>query len=77
VLTDSEARHAKYSHEFEALLFSELSFEDKETKLAEILSAMEGVPVDGKAPEIEISESTTPAPESSGTSALRCTQHGV
>jgi type I site-specific restriction endonuclease len=58
VMTDSEARHAKYSHEFEALLFSELSSDEKGSKLEEILSSMEGVPIDVQTAETEVPQST-------------------
>jgi superfamily II DNA or RNA helicase len=62
VLTDSEARHAKYSHEFEALLFSELTTEEQAATLDEILTTLEGVPTNVEVPEIKISENTTSTP---------------
>jgi len=62
ILTESEAAHAKYSHEFEALLFSEMSPEDKGNKLEEILNIMEGVTPNVETPETQVPQDRSPTP---------------
>jgi len=79
VMTESEIKYAEYSHEFEALLFSEMSSKEKDRILESSLNIMEGVDTDVTITEVEIPKNSVPTPLSEtdtlGTSAGRAKRH--